>query len=284
VFLFGSAWALVVGAPLSFPRLMVGALVVLLAQLSVNYSNEYFDLAVDQPGSTTPISGGSGILAANPGLVPAVRWMALSLMAASILIGAVFLWWYHYPLWMMFLLVLGNLAGWFYSAPPLRFSARGWGEICLILIVGFLLPAMGYLTLRGRFDSSGIILLVPLCLYSLTFILDVEIPDVEVDLAGQKMNWVARLGRRFAFSLIGLSVLLGTGYFFLFPRFYNGQLPTDFRMLGLFSLLPLVAGLIGLVIHPNERGAATRIASWILLSLVAFVLLADAFLFYIANR
>jgi len=99
LFVFGAAWAALSGAPFSLARLMFGALVVLLAQLSVSYSNEYFDLAVDQPGSATPFSGGSGVLTVNPGLRQAVRWIALVLMAGSLLSGAAFLWMYSYPLW-----------------------------------------------------------------------------------------------------------------------------------------------------------------------------------------
>lgn len=257
---------------------------VLLAQLSVSYSNEYFDLAVDQPGSVTPFSGGSGVLAVNPGLRQAVRWIALVLMAGSLLSGAAFLWMYSYPLWLMLFVILGNLAGWYYSAPPLRLSARGLGEICYILIIGFLVPAMGYLTLRGRLDSSGALVLTPLCLYSLASILDVELPDLEVDLAGGKKTWVVRRGRSFGFRAIGLLLLASTGYFFLFPWFYGGQLPVDFRILGLLSLIPLGAGLVGFVNHPLERGPATRISTWIILSLLIFALLADIYLIYLSAR
>ncbi|MGB8253348.1 MAG: prenyltransferase [Anaerolineaceae bacterium] len=284
LFIFGVAWAALSGASLSLPRLMLGALVILLAQLSVSYSNEYFDQAVDQPGSATSFSGGSGVLAVNPDLRKAVLRIALVLMAGSLLSGAVFLWIYSYPLWMMAFVILGNLAGWYYSAPPLRLSARGLGEICYILILGFLVPAMGYLTLQGRLDSTGALVLPPLCLYSLASILDVELPDLEVDLAGGKKTWVVRWGRRFGFRAIGLLLLASTGYFFLFPRFYGGQLPLDFRSLGLLSLIPLGAGLVGFVNHPLERGPATRISTWIILSLVIFVLIVDAYLIYLSTR
>jgi 1,4-dihydroxy-2-naphthoate octaprenyltransferase len=39
---------------------------------------------------------------------------------------------------------MGNLVGWFYSAPPLRLAYRGLGEFSTAATVGFLVPAMGY--------------------------------------------------------------------------------------------------------------------------------------------
>lgn len=37
---------------------------------------------------------------------------------------------YSYPSWMIVFILLGNLAGWYYSAPPVRLSQRGFGELC----------------------------------------------------------------------------------------------------------------------------------------------------------
>jgi 1,4-dihydroxy-2-naphthoate octaprenyltransferase len=284
MYLFGSAWAVLSGVPFSLPRFVFGALVILLAQLSVSYSNEYFDRTVDQPGKTTPFTGGSGVLVANPGLAQVARWLALALIAGSVLAGAAFIWIYAYPWWVILLVVLGNLAGWYYSAPPLRLSARGLGEVCYTLNFGILVPAMGYFSLSGAMERGGLPFVIPLCLYGLASILDVEMPDLEVDREGGKRTWVVRWGRAFGFRVIGGLLLLGTACFFLLSFLNDSQLPRVFYTLGCLSLIPLMPGLFGLVKHPPGREPASRIAIWIMLSLLVFVLLVDAFLIYQATR
>jgi 1,4-dihydroxy-2-naphthoate octaprenyltransferase len=284
IYTFGAAWAALTGASITFSRLIFAALIVLLAQLSVNYSNEYFDRENDQPGTTSAISGGSGVLAENPGLQSAILSIALALMVASLLAGIAFIRLYDYPAWMILLLLAGNLAGWFYSAPPLRLSARSLGEIIYTPIIGFLVPAMGYLSVRGRFDPHWTPILVPLCLYSLASILVVELPDLEVDLAGGKRNWLVRWGRRFGFSAIFVLFLAGTGYFFLYPLVVDEQLLFVFRNLGFLSLIPLSVGFLGVIRRPPEREPATRIAIGLLASLLVFVCLADVLLIILAMQ
>jgi 1,4-dihydroxy-2-naphthoate octaprenyltransferase len=284
VFGFGAAWAAAYGAQVSLPQLSWGALVVLLAQLSVNYSNDYFDLEVDQSGSITLLSGGSGVLLQHPELKQPARWLALGLITASLLAGAAFLWYYHMPLWLMSLVVLGNLGGWYYSAPPLRLSARGWGEPCIALILSILVPGMGYITAQGLPDGGGAFILLPLILYSLACSLDVELPDREVDLAGGKKNWVVRWGRRFGLGVIGLLFLSCTIYFFSIPVLVKGEHLINFHILGLLSFIPFGAGIAGWFRRPLNREHVTSSAALILACVLLFVLLVDAYLIWVSMQ
>jgi 1,4-dihydroxy-2-naphthoate octaprenyltransferase len=284
VFGFGAAWAAAFGSQVSWLRLIWGALVVLLAQLSVSYSNDYFDQKMDQPGSVTPLSGGSGVLIQHPELRQPARLISLALIAASLLGGGAFLCYFHLPWWLMLFIVLGNLASWFYSAPPLRLSEKGWGELCITLILSSLVPCMGYIAAGGlAFSSRGSILL-PLIFYSLACSLDVELPDLEVDRAGGKKTWVVRRGRRFGMGMIGLLFLSCTMFFFLLPVLGEGMYPVNFHVLGLFSLIPLGAGLAGWFRRPLTRERVTGSAIWILTSLLMFVILVDAYLIWVSIR
>jgi 1,4-dihydroxy-2-naphthoate octaprenyltransferase len=252
------------------------------AQLSVHFSNDYFDADTDKPGGGTLISGGDGVLLEHPELRESVKRIAVGLTVFSIVMGILLVRIYSYSFSVMGYVVLGNLAGWSYSAPPFRFSDRGLGELCYAFIAGFLVPSMGYLVMKGKLDWNGIFFLVPLMFYGLASILSVEIPDVEDDRAGNKQNWVARLGRGFGFGAIGWSLLAATVYFFLLPGFYSMPLPVDLRVLGLFSLLPAGVGLFGVWRKPLEREAATKIAVGVIISLVMFALLVDSYLFSLA--
>ena len=281
LFVLGALLAVRLGAPFSLPRLILGYLVILPAQLSVNYSNDYFDVAVDRPGNATPFSGGSGVLLEQPELRKPVLWIAVALIGCSLVIGLVFLLNYRFPYWMFGFVLIGNLLGWVYSAPPFRLSARGLGEPAFAFIGGFLVPGMGYLVMKGKLDLAGAFILIPLLLYGLASILSVEIPDVEADRLGDKRNWVARRGRRFGFSLVGTCLLAATGYFFIFPALSIGRVPLDLHILGLLSLLPLTAGVVGLIRKPLQREPATRIAIWTVLSLVVFSILVNGYLIFL---
>jgi len=282
LFVFGALWAVLLGAVFSPVRLLFGYLVILPAQLSVHFSNDYFDLASDRPGGTSLISGGGGVLLVHPELRQPAKWIALALIWLSIGMSILFMQTYSYPWWMIGFIILGNLVGWCYSAPPFRLSHRGFGELCYTFIAGFLVPSMGYLVMRGALDLDGIFFLIPLMLYGLVSILSVEIPDMEDDRLSNKRTWVARLGRNFGFTSVGWLLLATTAYFFIFPVFYGRQIPLDLRVLGLLSLLPSGVGIFGMMKRPMDREPATRIAIWIVMALAVFSVFADGYLFYLA--
>jgi 1,4-dihydroxy-2-naphthoate octaprenyltransferase len=250
----------------------------------VHFSNDYFDEDSDQPGQTTFISGGSGVLLEHPELREPVKWIALGLIISSLGMGFVFLWFYAYPLWIFGFVVLGNLLGWYYSAPPFRLSQRGLGEVCYTFIAGVLMPGMGYLAIRRTLDAGGLFFLLPLVLYGLVSILSVEIPDVEDDLLAHKGTWLTLIGRSRGFTIIGWLLVAATGYFFLSPIFFPRQVQMDPRVLGVLSFLPLGVGLFGMLRRPLDRQEATRIAAGIVIMLAAFSLFVDGYLLYLATR
>jgi 1,4-dihydroxy-2-naphthoate octaprenyltransferase len=275
--------AVLLGAPFSGLRLLLGCLIVLPAQLAVNFGNDYFDTKSDQPDGGTLISGGSGVLLQYPELRTPVRWIVTGLIVFSLIMGLIFQQAFAYPLWMLGFAVLGNLFGWMYSAPPFRLTERGLGEVCFTIVIGFLLPMTGYLTLRGALDSAGAFLLIPLVLYAVVFILSVEIPDLEGDRLGGKKTWILRTGRRLGFTVIGFLLIAATGYFFILSQLYTLPIRMDFRVAGGLSLLPLLPGLWGLVCRPRERQPAIQIATWIILTLALFLSLIDVYLFLLIN-
>jgi 1,4-dihydroxy-2-naphthoate octaprenyltransferase len=150
LFMLGALWAILLGAFFSPLRFLLGYLIILPAQLSVHFSNDYFDMASDKPGSTTLISGGGGVLLAHQELREIAKWIALSLILLSVGMSIVFMRIYSYPSWMIGFVVLGNFLGWYYSAPPLRFSHHGLGELCYAFIAGFLIPVCWLLGSSAR--------------------------------------------------------------------------------------------------------------------------------------
>src|SRR6476659_3264919 len=97
LFLFGAFVAVLLGSPFSLTRLLLGCLIVLPAQLSVNFGNDYFDVVSDQLDGGTFISGGSGILLRYPELRPTIKWIITGLILFSLLMGVLFQQLYHFP-------------------------------------------------------------------------------------------------------------------------------------------------------------------------------------------
>ena len=275
LFIMGASWAIILGSPFSLIRILLGYLIILPAHLSVSYCNDYFDVEADKYAKPSLFSGGSGILVEQPQLRKTAFWIAITLNLCSVGFGILFLLKYSYPIWFLGYIVASNLIGWIYSAPPLKLVYRGFGELLTAFTSGCLVPGMGLLVVSGNINSDGLLFMIPLTLYGLAFILSVEIPDMEADRLGDKKTWVAQKGRRFGFTAIGLFLLIATGYFFLTPYLYTHLFPLDFRLLGIFSLLPLVMGFLGLLKRPTNRQTALKLVNTLIGALAVFFILTD---------
>jgi 1,4-dihydroxy-2-naphthoate octaprenyltransferase len=282
LFIFGASWAMILGAHFSLSRTLFGYLVLLPAHLSISYSNDFFDVDVDKFNKHTLFSGGSGILVDHPELRKPAKWTAIILILLSVALGIMFQIVYSFPTWFFFYVVLGNLLGWFYTAPPLKLAYRGLGELTMILCIGLLVPGFGYLVTGGQVNQDAFLFCTPLMLYGLAFILSVEIPDMESDRLGNKMTWVARKGRGFGFVMIAASLFLATLFLWCIPWLTSRSYPLDFHFLGSLSLLPLGAGCVGLLKRPVEKRTATRVANGILITIGIFCILADGNLIYMS--
>ena len=282
LFVFGASWAILLGAHFSMSRILFAYLVLIPAHLSISYSNDYFDVEVDKYDKPTLFSGGSGILVNHPGLRKPALWVAIILILISLVLGIAFQIIYSFPIWFLGFVVLGNLIGWFYTAPPLKLVYRGLGELSMIFSIGLLIPLFGYLVTSGRINQDGFLFFVPLMLYGLAFILTVELPDMESDRLGKKMTWVAQNGRGFGVTVIVASFLLATLFFLLFPLLTIRTYPLDFRFLGVLSLLPLGAGCIALLKRPSEKPSVTRVVKVIMITLAVFLILVDGYMVSLA--
>lgn len=96
----------------------------------------------------------------------------------------------------------------FYHAPPLRLSYRGWGEAAVALAYGPGIACGVYLVLRGAVNGLVAGLSVGLGLLIAAFLVANEFPDFEADHGAGKRTLVVRLGRARGASLYLWMVLL----------------------------------------------------------------------------
>ena len=261
LFLFGVLLAVSSGARFAFDRFAWGSAIILAAVLSVNYGNDYFDIAVDRLNEASPISGGSGVLLKNPELRKLSKWIAICLMAISMALAVIFALVFGFPPSFIALVVSGNGLIWFYSAPPLRLSYRGLGEIATMLGAGLLLPCLGYFVIRESLDSLFWVFSFPFVLYALSIIVSVEMPDMEGDSKGRKRTLVVHRGRRFGFALIALANLLATLYLSVISTSNLTLVSVDLRPIAILSLPPLATGILALIRRTEDRKPATRLVT-----------------------
>lgn len=193
-----------------------------LAHISVNAFNEYFDYktGVDTRTQRTPFSGGSGTLQAHPELAKstlALSWISLGIVG---LIGLYFMsvWgWKVLPIGIAGLVLLYGYTAWMVYQPALCLIAPGLG-------FGPLMVLSTHFALTGGFTWQALIAsLVPFFLVSNLLLLN-QFPDVEADRSVGRRHFPILLGRAVSgYIYIGflvaayLVVVIGVIFGFLPP-------------------------------------------------------------------
>ncbi|MGH7327380.1 MAG: prenyltransferase [Polyangiaceae bacterium] len=211
-FLFGGVLAFALGAmvarfegfTLGWAAYVHGQVMVTSFHVMVHYANDYYDRLCDVEGERTPWSGGSGVLV-DRGLHPNAALFAALLCGAAGLIATFGFALEGAPAPACAGIAIAILA-WSYSAPPLRLSARGFGELDTAVIVAMLFPLAGYLTFSPRPDVTLVMSTLPAMCAMFVLMFCVEYPDADVDLRTGKLNLVARLGRSRARVLVYCAV------------------------------------------------------------------------------
>ena len=281
MFLIGALLAWFSGTSFPVSRFVLGYVILFTAQLSVSYSNDYYDVTTDQYSERNFFSGGSKVLIEHPELRHYALWCALGFMVLSIALAGIFVIAFSISVFFFLFVILGNLIGWSYTAPPVRLSYRGFGEITTMLVIGFFIPGLGYWAVNGSIDGFPLLFAVPFSLYGLALIIDVEIPDKEADMRTNKKNLIVRKGRPVgllisvcALGLASVSFITGS----VIIDFYHGM---NFGLVSLVSLLPLGTGLYSFFRRNAQPTVLRRSVFLNIASLFLLVLFIDAYLAYL---
>jgi 1,4-dihydroxy-2-naphthoate octaprenyltransferase len=218
LFLYGGFAGVALGAAVAHAaglRLDVAAYVwaqalVTSFQLMVHYANDYFDREADAHAARTAWSGGSGVLATGV-LQPRIA-LGAALACAALGLAATARFAFAGNATAAWLGVAIGVLAWCYSAPPVRLAARGLGEVDTALIVGALVPCVGYAALAGSIGEplSGVVTSTMLAMFAM--MLCVELPDAGCDLASGKRNLVVRMGPSRAWQLITIAAVIAVAH------------------------------------------------------------------------
>lgn len=180
---------------------------VLLAQVTAHYVNEYADYEADSAiRNRTAFSGGSGVLVT--GAIPrrwalrvAVVTSALSLLSAVVVAVA-----------SPFAALMGAVAlgvSWAYSMPPVRLLSTGGGELATAVTIGGLVPAIGATIAGGPLPGAFAWTLGAFVLVYLVMLLAFELPDLATDVLSGKRVLAIRIGPDATLALMS-ALVIGT--------------------------------------------------------------------------
>ncbi|MCX7893947.1 MAG: prenyltransferase [Burkholderiales bacterium] len=176
-----------------------------------NASGEVFDFAsgTDQavaPEDRSPFSGGKrvlvdGLLTVRETWAIAIAGYALCIAAGLAIVA------FREPA-VLWLGLAGVALAFFYHAPPLKLSYRGWGETAVFAAYGPLVCCGTYLVMTQSLAPWVPWLALPLGLLVAAFLWVNEFPDCRADASAGKRTLVVRLGRRRA-SRVFVAILAG---------------------------------------------------------------------------
>ena len=205
---------------------------LLLAHISVNVLNEYFDYrsGVDLKTRRTPFSGGSGALPSGLVTPRQALWLGVGTLIAAAPIGIYFVLKIEtgWQLWPLIIVAAAIIV--IYTPFILK---MGWPEWAPGLGMGAL-PILGaYFVHTGDYAITAIIASIPSGILVHNLLLLNEFPDVEADATANRRTLPIVIGRKKA--AIFCSVMTGMVYLWIIGWVTVGQMPL-FSLLGLATL------------------------------------------------
>jgi 1,4-dihydroxy-2-naphthoate octaprenyltransferase len=239
---------------------VLALLATALVHSGANVCNDYFDhvQGTDRVNVSyiRPFTGGSRVIQRGeltPRTVLRGGLLLLGLGAAvGVVLAAMTTW---AILWVG---AAGVLAGYFYSAPPVRFASRGLGELVIALTFGMLVPVGGWFTQVRTFAPIVLAAATPLAMLIAAVIVINEVPDIEADADTGKRTLAVRLGGQRALGLHAVLALSASGAVAAFVL--SGTLPRE-AALGLLAALPAAAAFYNSLVRGNLLPACALTAT-----------------------
>ena len=198
---------------------------VLIAHLSVNVLNDYFDFkdGTDEENNDyfQQVSGGSRAIELGLITLSGTKKLGIILTIVALLIGGVILFSTNSVNVNSVLMItlIGLFLGYFYTAPPLRLVARrGLGELTIFLTFGPLITVgtafaifNGDLSMAQEHLVNCLYIGIPMGLLTTNILLINEFPDMKSDIKTNKNHLVVTFGKKTS-RWIYLLILLLTAY------------------------------------------------------------------------
>ncbi len=241
-FLAGSLIPVIIGTAfgfveksMSFHLFLITALGVSSLHLGANLLNDYYDAKGSDPINVrlTPFSGGSRVIQDKKIAPRLILLMALSFFVLGSGAG-IWIVCLDRPL-VIFIGLLGLLAGWAYSTPPLQLMSKGWGEVLIFFAFGPLITLGTFYVMSGSLSWPAFALGFPQGFFIAGVIWINQFPDYKADRDAAKKNLVVRMGPSVSRYLYCAIMLLP----FLIVFFLIGFVGLSYLIMLSFIALPL---------------------------------------------
>lgn len=240
---------------------------LLLAHISVNVLNDYFDYrsGIDLETKRTPFSGGSGILPAATLRPRQVLWFGLIAFFLTIPVGIYFVVVIGWPL--LPLILVGALCVFLYTPMLLK---MGWPEWVPGVGLGTL-PVLGaYFVQAGEYTWPAVVAAIPsgILVHNLLFLN--EFPDVDADRKGGRRTLPIILGKARASVLY--SALTVATYAWIIGGVAWGVMPA-FSLVALLTLPMAAKAIQGARRYDDEAKLIPALGSNVMVVLLTQLLL-----------
>jgi len=190
---------------------IIGYVLLFLLEVMVVFSNDYYDRETDKLNRFySPFSGGSRVLIngliSESAIKKAMRIVFVISCFMTVMVAFLSTTAFHQVVLMITALFLIAIS---YTAPPLKFSYNGWGEIVVGFTHSFAVILCGFVFQGGSMRVVFPWLLgIPLFLSIIPAIIMGGVPDRAADKQAGKGTLAVRLGKERAAYLAALFVLL----------------------------------------------------------------------------
>ncbi|MDD5120252.1 MAG: prenyltransferase [Candidatus Omnitrophica bacterium] len=197
-YILGALLANRISGNFNLPVFLFGLWGAVLVQLVSHYSGEVYDIAEDRLSITLEknfFSGGSQVVVENRIPQRNVKILIGSVVLLALAIGCMLQFYFKTGKWTLLLGISGIICGLFYSKPPLRWVARGWGELLIAYAFGWLAVNVGFYIQTAHFDIFATLVSLPISCAVVNIILINEYPDYPADKLTAKENLLVRIGK-----------------------------------------------------------------------------------------
>jgi 1,4-dihydroxy-2-naphthoate octaprenyltransferase len=208
LYILGAGIAHYLGTTIDWNAYFLGQAWVLLLQLGAQYLNEYFNAAADQANpNRSVLTGGSGAI--GPGQLPrrVALLAALTCLAGLASLTVILISVLKPPPEIYLILVLAFLVSFFYSTPPIKLEASGYGELTTTALVAFMVPSFAFILQTGQMHRLLAMSGFPLAALMMAMLLAFELPDYATDLKFGKSTLMVRLGWQNGMSMHNILIL-----------------------------------------------------------------------------
>ena len=208
LFGLGAAIATYLGKSIDWSLYILGQLLVTSIQMMAQAMYAFFNSPREQEITFQSLFGGDR-KALEPQHLPYIAAFISTTVTLTIsaTLAAVLLVVKNVSLVTWAFVLMGFLAAFFYSTPPVRLITSGFGEIIATIVVASFVPIFSFTLQTGELHRLLLLSTIPLAALLFAAFIALEFPDYASDLKRDRQTLMVRLGWETAMKLHDLAIL-----------------------------------------------------------------------------